>query len=77
VLLLSCSTCSAHYFSAASTGTCPDCGAELAAGSPARSPVMDLDGNGHGSNGDRARESEFGRLWQLLLDQGPLRTDKV
>ena len=71
MLLLSCKACSANYFSAASAGSCPDCGAELGPGSPARLPAMDLDGNGRGANGN-GTGSEFDRLWQLLAGEEPL-----
>jgi|GraSoiStandDraft_51_1057287.scaffolds.fasta_scaffold241449_2 hypothetical protein len=76
MLLLSCSACGGNYFSAASVGSCPDCGAELAPGSTPP-PVTDLDGNGRGSNGDAAAEGEFDRLWRLLLGEKPMRADRA
>ena len=56
-------------------GTCPDFGADLEPGSPAWLAFVDLDGNGHHSNGDGP--SEFVRLWQSLFGEQGLRTEKA
>jgi len=75
VLLLGCTECGGNYFSAASAGICPDCGADLEPGSPARLPLVDLNGNGRHSPGEGVGPSEFHRLWQSLLGEELLRTE--
>jgi rRNA maturation protein Nop10 len=77
VLLLSCKECGGNYFSAASAGICPDCGADLEPGSPARLALMDVNGNGRHSLGDGVAPREFHRLWQSLLAEEPLRTENA
>ncbi len=69
VLLLSCEECGGNYFSAASGGECPDCGAELEPGSPPLTSLMDVNGDGDHSNGNGngARRSEYDHLWDLAL----------
>jgi hypothetical protein len=70
MLLLSCTECGATYFSAASAGTCPDCGGDLEAGSPTGGSLLaayEDAHDGHHRNVNGAHRSEFDRLWQALL----------
>jgi hypothetical protein len=73
LLLLGCTVCGATYFSAASAGACPDCGADLVPGPPARRSLMDAYEDDHDvprSNGNGAHGTEFERLWEALLGSG-------
>jgi hypothetical protein len=76
-LLLSCEECSVNYFSAASGGDCPDCGAELGPGSPLLTSLLDVNGDGDHSNGNGTRRSEYDHLWDLALGEQPLSTGKA
>ncbi|OLE35030.1 MAG: hypothetical protein AUG48_11965 [Actinobacteria bacterium 13_1_20CM_3_68_9] len=80
MLLLSCTECGATYFSAASAGICPDCGADLEPGHPARRSLLADYEDGHGghrSNVNGTHRTEFDRLWQALLgDELPHEDDE-
>jgi hypothetical protein len=72
MLLLSCKECGANYFSAASRGQCPDCGADLAADSPAGGRDYGRPDISTGGNG-----VEFGRLWLAALGHTSARPDEA
>ncbi len=74
MLLLSCKECAATYFSAASTGRCPDCGADLTPDSPAGRRSL---AGGRRFDPRDLREpddgTEFGRLWLTALNHASAR----